>query len=133
MKIQHKIRKAQLSDISQLVILFDAYRVFYQKTSDVNGAEQFLLERLKQKNSVLFVCETSKSKLIGFVQLYPLFSSTKMKKFWLLNDLYVDSNYRGQRISAELIAQAKLLVRETKACGKFFEAEKSNTIGNSLY
>lgn len=127
------IREAKQEDISQLVRLFDGYRVFYRKKSDVDQATIFLNKRLKEKDSRIFICENKEGTLTGFVQLYPLFSSTRMKKLWLLNDLFVESKYRGNGISKMLIERAKQLVKETSACGMYLETEKSNTIGNNLY
>lgn len=126
-------RKAQVQDINQLSILFDDYRVFYRKESNLDGANEFLTERLYNADSEIFVAENEQQVLLGFVQLYPLFSSTRMKKFWLLNDLFVDSKYRSQGISIGLINKAKELVKESKACGMFLETEKSNLVGNNLY
>lgn len=56
-----------------------------------------------------------------------------MKKFWLLNDLFVAEDQRVKGISISLIEKAKELVKETNACGMFLETEKSNAIGNQLY
>jgi GNAT superfamily N-acetyltransferase len=56
-----------------------------------------------------------------------------MKKFWLLNDLFVHPEFRGNSISIGLIQKAKDLVLESKACGMYLETEKSNLIGNALY
>lgn len=128
-----KIRPARINDLEQLALLFDAYRVFYRKEPDIKAAKIFLTERLSNKDSEIFVCENEEQKLLGFVQLYPLFSSTKMKKLWLLNDLYVDEQQRGKGISIKLIENAKELVKSTAACGMFLETEKSNLIGNKLY
>ncbi len=127
-----EVREVLQSDLEQIAKLFDLYRIFYRKNSDVKGANRFIGERINQGDSKIFVCEKD-GKLIGFVQLYPLFSSTRMKKLWLLNDLFVDSNYRGIGVSIQLIEKAKELVKETNACGMFLETEKSNMIGNKLY
>jgi GNAT superfamily N-acetyltransferase len=126
------IRKAMLSDLEQLTKLFNNYRIFYKKENDLTGACEFLTLRLKQKDSEIFVCEEGKI-LTGFVQLYPLFSSTRMKKLWLLNDLFVDPNHRGKGVSIDLIQRAKQLCRETDACGMYLETAKNNDIGNRLY
>ena len=125
-------RKASGADLNQVAVLFDNYRIFYRKASDVDGAISFLKERFKNEDSEIFVAE-KENQLLGFVQLYPLYSSTRMKKLWLLNDLFVDSNQRGKGISVGLIDCAKQLVKETEACGMFLETEKSNLIGNILY
>ncbi len=128
-----KIRKTTITDLEQLAELFDQYRVFYKKDSDIQGAKGFLAERLKNEDSEIYVCETADGKLAGFVQLYPLFSSTKMQKLWLLNDLFVNQEFRGNQISVKLIDRAKKLVEDSEACGMFLETGKSNLIGNNLY
>ncbi|WP_100076978.1 GNAT family N-acetyltransferase [Chryseobacterium camelliae] len=125
-------RKATLQDIGQLSELFDQYRIFYHKTSDVPAAEQFLTERIENGDSKIFVAEIEE-RLVGFVQLYPLFSSTRMKRYWLLNDLFVNESYRGKGFSKELIEQAKEIAQSTDACGILLETGKSNDIGNKLY
>ncbi len=127
------IRTATASDIQQLSQLFDAYRVFYRKETDLKGAESFLAERLEKKDAEIFVAENEAQQLVGFVQLYPLFSSTRMKKLWLLNDLFVTPASRGKQISVQLIERAKTLAKETDACALCLETEKSNHIGNNLY
>jgi len=110
-------RKATPKDLDRLSELFDAYRMFYRKTTDILGAKTFLKERISNKDSELFVAESADNKLVGFVQLYPLFSSTRMKKFWLLNDLFVHPESRSKGVSIGLIDKAKELVLESKACG----------------
>lgn len=125
-------RKATVQDIRQLAELFDQYRIFYHKESDIPGAEKFLKERLEKNDSEIFVAE-KEGELVGFVQLYPLFSSTRMSRYWLLNDLYVHEAHRRKGYSKELIEEAKELCRESKACGVLLETGKSNDVGNQLY
>jgi ribosomal protein S18 acetylase RimI-like enzyme len=126
-------RPASSKDLNSLSELFDAYRMFYHKSTDLEGAKTFLKKRISNKDSEIFVAETIENKLVGFVQLYPLFSSTRMKKFWLLNDLFVHPEFRGKGFSIELIQKAKTLVVETNACGMYLETDKTNLIGNNLY
>jgi GNAT superfamily N-acetyltransferase len=126
------IRRGNIADVTDIAQLFDAYRVFYGKQSDIVSASAFLKDRIQNNESIIFVAEMN-SKLVGFTQLYPLFSSVRMKKLWLLNDLYVDLSVRGNGISVQLLDAAKQLCRETGACGMYLETAKSNEIGNSLY
>jgi len=126
------IREAKKSDLDQLSKLFDSYRMFYGKESNIDISKNFLESRLINKDSEVFICEFD-NILIGFVQLYPLFSSTRVSKYWLLNDLFVDSKYRGKGYSKLLIDKAKELVKDSNACGMMLETEKSNKIGNDLY
>lgn len=128
-----KIRKALLSDLNGIVDLFDKYRVFYEKKSDKVKAEKFISERLLQNDSQIFVAESESKKLVGFVQLYPLFSSTRMQRLWLLNDLYVEPEFRGKGVSKQLIEIAKELCTQTDSCGLVLETAKTNTVGNQLY
>ncbi len=127
------IREAKKNDLKQIGELFDGYRVFYKKTTDIEGGISFLKERLENQDSKLFIAENDEQEIVGFVQLYPLFSSTRMQKLWLLNDLFVHADHRGKQVSKQLIEKAKQLVRDSSACGMFLETEKSNLIGNNLY
>ena len=126
------VRNAEINDVEKLAILFDAYRVFYEKESNVVEAIKFLSERIA-KNESRIIIATANNELVGFVQLYPIFSSTRMKKLWLLNDLFVDENNRGKGISKLLIDKCKDLCIDTDACGLILETAKTNTTGNSLY
>jgi GNAT superfamily N-acetyltransferase len=99
----------------------------------MEAAKIFLKERIEFGDSIIFVDEQETEILSGFTQLYPLFSSTRMKKLWLLNDLYVNSSFRGKGISVALINKAKELARETSAAGLMLETAKTNEIGNNLY
>ena len=127
-----KIRQATPDDAGRLAILFDAYRVFYNQEPDAPKATEFLLNRIMQRDSEIFIAESNRM-LAAFVQLYPLFSSVRMKKLWLLNDLFVLPEFRGQHLSVQLIARAKQLVRETNSAGLMLETAKNNLIGNNLY
>lgn len=128
-----KIVQANISHIDQLVELFDAYRVWYQKASDKETAKKFLSQRIKNGESIVYVCQNDAGQLVGFTQLYPIFSSTRMKRMWLLNDLFVDPDFRGKGISKMLINQAKELCKKTNSCGILLETEATNDIGNKLY
>ena len=127
-----QVREAKLSDLENLSDLFNSYRMFYGKKSDLKVAKEFLRSRIENKDSKIFVCDLN-NELSGFVQLYPIFSSTRVSKYWLLNDLFVHINKRGEGYSKLLIEKSKELVIESEACGMMLETEKSNEIGNILY
>ena len=74
------IIQATSENLVPLALLFDAYRVFYRKESDVDAAFQFLKERIANEESIIFIAIDEDKSIKGFVQLYPLFSSTRMKK-----------------------------------------------------
>jgi ribosomal protein S18 acetylase RimI-like enzyme len=99
------IKKITVNEIHLVVNLFDSYRVFYKQTSDLVLAEDFLTERLKNNESVIFVV-LDNEKPIGFTQLYPTYSSVRTVRNWILNDLYVAADYRKQGIGKMLIDAA---------------------------
>jgi len=127
------IQQVKIEHLDELVPLFDAYRVFYKKDSDKEAEKEFLSDRIRNQESVIYISRNEDGLATGFVQLYPLFSSTRMKRMWLLNDLFVDPDFRGQGYSKALIEQSKSLCRETDACGLMLETDKDNHIGNQLY
>ena len=127
-----QIKRAHEGHLNELAVLFDDYRVFYRKESNLEGAKGFLSERMQQKESIIFVA-LLEEKLVGFTQLYPLFSSTNMMPIWLLNDLFVAKEHRGKQISKGLIKAAQEHCKITKANGISLETEKNNVPGNALY
>jgi GNAT superfamily N-acetyltransferase len=81
---------------------------------------------------VIYVAD-EENELLGFTQLYPQFTSTRMKRSWLLNDLFVLPEHRERGISKQLIEMAKQLAIKTNAAGLLLETEKTNAVGNKLY
>ena len=127
------IRTAGIEDIDQLELLFDEYRSFYGKKTDRNKGRKFLTSRIENNESEIYICELKDKTLAGFVQLYPYFSSTNLKRLWMLNDLFVKPLHRGKGISVELIERAQKLAKETNAHALMLETGKDNNIGNKLY
>lgn len=129
------IRRAQLADVERVAPLFDAYRVFYQQQSDLDGARSFLRERLGRDESVVFVAESDAGDAVGFVQLYPVFSSTATPpgRVWLLNDLFVVDAMRRHGIGRALLERAERLARETGAVGLTLSTATDNLRAQRLY
>ncbi|MDQ0207332.1 GNAT family N-acetyltransferase [Alkalicoccobacillus murimartini] len=100
------IYQATIEDTQHLSILFNAYREFYYQETDLAGASSYISERLKQKDSVLFVAE-HEGKYVGFAQLYPTFSSIAMQKAFILNDLFVAEEARKNGIGDQLLLKVK--------------------------
>ncbi|WP_460219231.1 GNAT family N-acetyltransferase [Psychroserpens sp. MEBiC05023] len=104
------ITRAKLKDLDALVGLFDNYRVFYKQDSNPAAAKRFLTQRMMQNDSIIYIAYINDTP-VGFTQLYPLQSSVSMQPMYLLNDLYVYFNYRGQGIGEALINRAKHLCK----------------------
>lgn len=126
------ITRATLDHLDMLVPLFDGYRQFYKKPTDPEGAREFLRERLANNESVVFIALLD-GLGAGFTQLYPLFTSVSMKRFWLLNDLFVAPDARQKRIGEMLLERAKQHAIETGAHGMMLETAVDNFTAQRLY
>lgn len=126
------IKKATIEDLTSLSELFDSYRVFYQQESNLEGARSFLKERLLNDDSVVFIAY-DEGNPVGFVQLYPTFSSVSMKKSWVLNDLFVNAAARKRGFGENLIQKAIGFAEETGAKGLSLETGSDNETAQRLY
>lgn len=126
------IRKASKKDIEQLSVLFDKYRIFYKQQPDISLAKTFLKKRMKRKESVIFVAE-ERDELIGFTQLFPIFSSVSMQRTWLLNDLYVNEKARGIGTATALLNAAKKFGAETRSKWLLLQTTADNVTAQKVY
>jgi len=127
-----EIIQASLENLDELSRLFQNYRIFYKKEPDAEGEKAFLKERITNKESVIYLAKTE-DKFIGFVQLFPVFSSTRITRLWLLNDLYVSEQYRKSGAASLLIEKSKELTRETNSAGLMLQTAKDNITAQSVY
>jgi GNAT superfamily N-acetyltransferase len=128
------VTRATVDDVPALVPLFEAYRAFYRSKPDAETATAFLRERLAKNESVIFCARTEpKGPPVGFAQLYPLFSSVRLCRSWLLNDLYVVPEARRGGVAAAIIARAEELARETNAGLLELSTHQSNRSAQRVY
>jgi len=111
------IRRAGKADVGAVAPLFDAYRQFYDQPPDLRASTRFLSDRLQRDESVVFVAEHA-GNAVGFVQLYPLFSSVSLGRVYLLNDLFVAPEGRRAGVGAALLETAR----------RFAEAEHAHAL-----
>jgi ribosomal protein S18 acetylase RimI-like enzyme len=128
-----RIQQATIEDIHLIAPLFDAYRVFYQQNSDLNVAKTFLSERLQKQESILFFAVDESGQGLGFVQLYPSFSSVSAMRQWTLNDLFVSETARRGGVARLLMNRARQFAIDTQAKGLFLETGHDNIRGQALY
>ncbi len=99
------VRQAVFADLEALTPLFDRYRQFYAQPSDPHAARTFLHARLAANESVLFIA-CDEELALGFVQLYPSFSSVSLGRTFILNDLFVIDAARRNGIASRLLDAA---------------------------
>ena len=126
------IRRATLDDLDHVAPLFDAYRRFYGQAADVGRAKDFLRERLQRGESAILLAMQDGSAL-GFTQLYPIFSSVRTARTWLLNDLYVVEQARRGGVARALLDAAADFARAQGAAGLMLETMRDNAPARALY
>ncbi|MCA0458154.1 MAG: GNAT family N-acetyltransferase [Chloroflexi bacterium] len=126
------IIRATLDHLDLAAPLFDGYRQFYEKPSDLAGARQFIQDRLTHHQSVIFLALLD-DQAVGFTQLYPSFSSVSMKRLWVLNDLFVAPAGRRQGVGEGLLERARQFAADDGAKGLMLETAITNTTAQKLY
>ncbi len=127
-----EIKKAGKEDVATVALLFDGYRVFYKQASNLEAAFDFLNQRISKNESVVFMATIDRAA-VGFVQLYPIFSSVSLQPAWLLNDLYVAEKARRQGVAEALLEQAKNFGKENKAGWLMLQTAEDNYKAQSVY
>ena len=110
---------------SELVALFDEYRVFYDQESDKETAHAYLTQRLEEEESVIYMAREN-GVALGFTQLYPMFSSISMNSMWVLNDLFVAEEGRNAGTGTSLLVAAQHFCRRERAKGLALETGTTN-------
>lgn len=126
------VRRATLADLDDLAALFDAYRVFYEKPSDPEGARAFLKARIAGEESTLFLA-TLGGEPVGFTQLYPGFSSVSLAPIQVLNDLYVREGARRGGVAKALLVAAIEYARVEGSVRLVLSTARSNVPAQALY
>jgi len=127
-----RIEQATLRDIDDLAPLFDAYRQFYDQNSDAEGARSFLHERINANESTVMFAVMN-GMVAGFVQLYPLFSSVRIARILVLNDLYVCPDQRRHGVAGKLIQAAVDFAKSNHYSRLILETTEDNMAAQPLY
>lgn len=127
-----EILQAGPAEVGLVAPLFDAYRQFYKKPADEEAARRFLFARLSKGESVLFYA-WSNDEPVGFVHLYPVFSSLSLARQWILSDLYVVRQARKQGVGRALMQHARQFAAATQGDRLMLETAVDNRAAQRLY
>ncbi|SEJ92411.1 MULTISPECIES: GNAT family N-acetyltransferase [unclassified Pseudomonas] len=130
-----RIVQATLEHLDLLTPLFVKYREFYGELPFPDSSRAFLEKRLRREESVIYLAlhDEDDSKLLGFCQLYPSYSSLSLKRVWILNDIYVAEDARRQLVADHLIQKAKKMARETQAVRMRVSTSANNDVAQKVY
>lgn len=129
---QIAVRQAALSDLKELSEMFDEYRQFYGKSSDIGLAGEFLRTRFNHGESTVFIAHAGEVPA-GFLQLYPSFSSVSAARTFILNDLYVRPSARRKGAATQLMAAAETYAHALGAVRLTLSTAISNEQAQALY
>lgn len=125
--------RADATHLDAVARLFDAYRDFYLQPSNLEQSRAFIAERMASNESVIFLVEDEKAQALGFVQLYPTFSSIDAHRTWLLSDLFTAPAARGRGVGRLLMNTARDFALATGAKGLVLETATDNFTAQGLY
>jgi ribosomal protein S18 acetylase RimI-like enzyme len=69
----------------------------------------------------------------GFAQLYPSFSSTRMGRHWIVNDLFIHPSVRNRGIGSLLLTHVKKFAQDSGATGMELSTQVNNLTAQKLY
>jgi ribosomal protein S18 acetylase RimI-like enzyme len=128
-----RIRQATIHDLDTLVPLFDGYRQFYGQPFDPARARAFLAERFGHHESLILLARDEAGASMGFTQLYPLFSSVRTVRTYLLNDLFVAPSARRQGVAKALLEAAAAQAKALGAASLSLSTGLDNAPAQALY
>ena len=132
-----RILQAGPDQLDQLVPLFEQYRGYYGADENPDAARAFLRDRMADLQSVIYLALGSRDdgpeEALGFVQLYPGFSSVSMQRVWNLHDIFVLPDARGAGVGHALIDKAKHLAEHSDSGGLTTSFRHHNASAQSLF
>ncbi len=131
--MEFKIIEAEPKHIEQVGELFDLYRQFYKYESNLIESTNYIKDRIKNNESIIFIAINDANKAIGFVQLYETFGSLDLGKIIILYDLYVKKDHRKNNIGRKLMIRSHEYAKKINAKRIQLSTATDNFIGQSLY
>ena len=126
------VRQAVFADLKEVAELFDQYRVFQGKISDLAAARAFLAARFNHGESVVFIAHDG-SAPVGIAQLYPSYSSASLARIFILNDLFVHEAGRRKGVASKLLAAVEGYAWAHGAVRVTLNVARENAPGQALY
>ena len=128
------VEKVTGDNFDEVLPLIRKYQEFY-KVSEIDEAKNrkyFLQFTESEKDGVLFIVREN-GKAVGFATVYRGFSSTRAEEIAILNDLYVEPEYRKKGYAKELINVA-VSEAKNRGCSRLqWLTSRDNKEAQALY
>ncbi len=131
-----RVLRATRRHLDMLTELFDAYLTFYRQAHTCDCIRAYLAARIARKESAIFIALEgmgSEMRAVGFAQLYPTFSSLRLSRMWVLNDLYTIPSRRRTGVAHLLLAAARTMAVGTSATHVELLTERTNRAAQRVY
>lgn len=130
-----EIRRVVAADIPSLVELMVDYVVgfYHQKDQSAQKIEQhihYILANPREGTQFVLV---EADKILGFATLYYSYSTLRLQRIAILNDLFVSSAARGRGFGEALFKHCLQFVKDAGVAYLQWETTKDNAVARSLY
>lgn len=132
----YRIRPVGVEDLEQLKGLIHRYIVDFYKGKSPEGCklENHIKHLLSSDEAgTQFVAEAEDGRLAGFATLYFSFSTTRLQKIAILNDLFVDADFRGAGLGEKLFLHVLAYTKQEDYAYMTWQTAIDNTSAQALY
>ncbi|MDB2341753.1 GNAT family N-acetyltransferase [Candidatus Pelagibacter bacterium] len=127
------IRKLDHKDKENWVKLYNAYANFYKVPMNTRILDT-LWDWINDENHIVKgICFESEDKIVGIAHYRTMPRPIKGKYIGFLDDLFVEPDFRGQKIAQKLINHLKLLSKSNNWDGIRWITHSSNENAKKLY
>ena len=127
------IKQAGPPDLDAAARLFAAYRVFYEQPDDLPEARRFLEGHLAAGTSIILLARDAAGDAVGFLQVFPSFSSVSLGPIWKLNDLFVATGASRMGVADALMDEIERRARAAGVIRLDLETGVENHAAQALY
>ena len=127
------IRKLELKDKENWAKLYNGYADFYKVPINAKILDT-VWEWINDKNHVVNgICFDLDSKIVGIAHYRTMPRPLKGQYMGFLDDLFIQPDYRGQKIAHKLIDHLKSLSKANNWCGIRWITHSNNKNAKKLY
>ena len=127
------IRKLEIKDKENWTKLYNRYTDFYKVPMNAEILDIVWTWIHDKKHVVNGICFDLEDKIVGIAHYRTMPRPIKGQYMGFLDDLFVEPDYRGQKIAQKLIEHLKYLSNANNWCGIRWITHSSNENAKKLY
>jgi ribosomal protein S18 acetylase RimI-like enzyme len=128
-----RIVRAESTDVETLTPLFEQWRQFYKQAANAGEAASFLRERISRRECEIYIARNNESAALGYILIYPMFSSLMMSRVVVLNDMFVAEHARRRGVGRALLERARSYAQNIGAARIDVSLKPENEAALALY